>query len=84
MLNRKYNAEFGGDFEKLIASFVELDFTIDLVQEVGKTSQSVARKFKLSKEKADENIDEETGQARYYTTKQYCQGTWVVNTWRRF
>lgn len=84
VLDKDYKTEYDGDFEKCLASFVDLDYSIDLVNEVGKASTAVSRQFKLNKEKADENIDDETGQARYYTTKQFCYGTWVVGTWRKY
>jgi hypothetical protein len=46
-----------------------LDYTIDLINEIRNTSAYVSKRFKLNKEKADENINEETGASTYYTSR---------------
>lgn len=56
--HKKYNIEFDGDFEKIIESFVKLDYTIDLINEIRAKSAFVSKRYKLSKEKADECVNE--------------------------
>ena len=80
--HKEFNIEFEGDFEKCIESFVKLDYTIDLINEIRAKSAFVSKRYKLSKEKADENVDEETGRTTYYTTRHYIYGTFVVQVWR--
>jgi hypothetical protein len=58
---KEFSMEFDGNFELCLESFVQLDYTIDLINEIRNKSMFVTKKYKLSKEKADENIDEETG-----------------------
>ena len=66
---KEFNIEFEGDFEKCIESFVKLDYSIDLINEIRAKSSFVSKRYKISKEKADENVDEETGKTTYYTTR---------------
>lgn len=42
----------------------------------------MSKRYKLSKEKADENVHEETGQSTYYTSRHFIYGTYVVAVWR--
>jgi len=58
---KEFSMEFDGNFEQCLESFVQLDYTIDLINEIRNKSMFVTKKYRLSKEKADENIDEETG-----------------------
>ena len=81
--SKEHSIEFDGDFEKCIESFVKLDYSIDLINEIRAKSSFVSKRYKLSKEKADENVDEETGRTTYYTTRQYVYGTFVVQVWRK-
>ena len=60
-----------------------MDYTIDLINEIRNTSAYVSKRFKLNKEKADENINEETGASTYYTSRQFVYGSFAVATWRR-
>jgi hypothetical protein len=40
-----------------------------LINEIRSKSSFVSKRYKISKEKADENVDEETGKTTYYTTR---------------
>lgn len=82
-LSRQFAFEFNGDHGEVIQSFTKLDYTIDLINEIRNKSAFVSKRFKLNKEKADENIDEETGACSYYTSRQFVYGSFVVATWRR-
>jgi hypothetical protein len=58
---KEFSMEFDGNFELCLESFVQLDYTIDLINEIRNKSMFVTKSYRLNKEKADENIDEETG-----------------------
>lgn len=58
---KEFSMEFDGNFELCLESFVKLDYTIDLINEIRNKSMFVTKSYRLNKEKADENIDEETG-----------------------
>lgn len=61
MASKQFAVEFEGNFEACLESFVKLDYTIDLINEIRVKSAFVTKQYRLNKEKADENIDEETG-----------------------
>lgn len=58
---KEFSMEFDGNFELCLESFVQLDYTIDLINEIRNKSMFVTKSYRLNKEKADENINEETG-----------------------
>lgn len=81
---KKVSYEFEGNFEMCIESFAkpEMDYTIDLINEVRLRSAAISKRFKLNKERADERINEDTGSTSYFTSKHFIYGVFIVNIWR--